>query len=157
MSNTGSLRPTDPSVPAARSQPPEPGGTPAVMLMRIARWLVLFVYVIAMISVVVLLITFFLRLFGANPSTPFVEWMYRSADRFMKPFRGIFPPVETGGDSVLDVSVLFAMLMYGLLAVGVHALVEWLDRKLFLAGLQRESREHRGEGSSTVTREVTDR
>jgi uncharacterized protein YggT (Ycf19 family) len=120
---------------AQSTQPP--AREPATTLMRIARWLVLFVYAIAIIATVVLTITFFLRLFGANTSAPFVEWMYRSADRFMQPFRGIFPPVEGSGRSVLDVSVLFAMLMYGLFAVAVHALVVWLDRKLYMASLPR--------------------
>lgn len=100
--------------------------------MRIARWFVLFVYSIAIIATVVLTITFLLRLFGANTSAPFVEWVYRSADR-MQPFRGIFPPIEVSDRSVLDVAVLFGILMYGLFAVAVHALVEWLDRKLYVA------------------------
>jgi uncharacterized protein YggT (Ycf19 family) len=115
---------------------PSDGADAGRMLMRIARILVLFVYAIAMIAFVVLTITFFLELFGANTSAPFVEWMYRSADRFMRPFRGIFPPIESDGRSVLDVSVLFAMLMYGLFAVAIHALVEWLDRKLYMSTQQ---------------------
>jgi hypothetical protein len=52
----------------------------------------------------------------------------------MQPFRGIFPAVEGGGGSVLDVSLLFAMLMYGLLALAVHALVEWINRRLARMG-----------------------
>ena len=125
--------------PTLGNRPPSPtqyqraGRDSGTSLMRIARWFVLFVYSIAIIATVVLAITVFLRLFGANTSAPFVEWVYRSADRFMQPFRGIFPPVEVSDRSVLDVAVLFGILMYGLFAVAVHALVEWLDRKLYVA------------------------
>jgi uncharacterized protein YggT (Ycf19 family) len=103
--------------------------------MKAARWLVMFAYAIAIVALVVLTIAFFLELFGANTSAPFVQWIYRSARRFMQPFRGIFPPVEIGEESVLDVSVLFGILMYGLFATAVHALVEWLDGKLHRARL----------------------
>lgn len=107
----------------------------AVTLFRIGRVIVYLVYALAVVSVVILTIAFFLKLFAANPGAPFVEWIYRSTDRIMQPFRGIFPAVQGGGRSVLDVSLLFAMLMYGLLALAVHALVEWVNRKL--AGVGR--------------------
>jgi uncharacterized protein YggT (Ycf19 family) len=106
----------------------------SVMLFRIGRVVVYLVYGLAVISVVILVIAFFLKLFAANPNAPFVDWIYRSTDRVMQPFRGIFPAVGTEGGSVLDVSLLFAMLMYGLLALAVHALVEWINRRLARMG-----------------------
>jgi hypothetical protein len=48
----------------------------------------------------------------------------------MQPFRGIFPSVEGEQGSVFDVSMLFAMFMYGLLALGAHGLIDWIDRKI---------------------------
>ena len=48
----------------------------------------------------------------------------------MQPFRGIFPPLEGEQGSVFDVSMLFAIFMYGLLALGLHALIAWIDRKI---------------------------
>jgi uncharacterized protein YggT (Ycf19 family) len=106
----------------------------SVTLFRIGRVVVYLVYGLAVISVVILVIAFFLKLFAANPGAPFVDWIYRSADRVMQPFRGIFPAVGSEGGSVLDVSLLFAMLMYGLLALAVHALVEWINRRLARMG-----------------------
>lgn len=32
------------------------------------------------------------------------------------------------GRSVLDVSILFAMLVYGIVALALHAFIEWLGR-----------------------------
>ena len=98
--------------------------------LKIGRWVVLFVYGFVVVSVTILGIAFFLRLFNANVTAPFVEWIYRSAAVIMQPFRGIFPPVEGQNGSVLDVSLLFAMLMYSLFGIVVHNLVDYLDRRL---------------------------
>ena len=99
-------------------------------LLRVSRWFVLFVYGFVMLAVTILVIAFFLRLFDANTSAPFVEWIYRSTARIMQPFRGIFPPVEGESGSVLDVSILFAIVMYLLFAMAVHALIDAIDRRL---------------------------
>jgi uncharacterized protein YggT (Ycf19 family) len=97
---------------------------------RIARGLVLFVYGFAIACTVILTMAFFLALFNANESTPFVEWVYRATDRIMKPFRGIFPPVEGEAGSVFDPALLFGMFMYWLLAIAMQAVVGWLDRRI---------------------------
>lgn len=48
----------------------------------------------------------------------------------MAPFRGLFEPVPVDGRSVLDVSILFAMIVYGLAALVLNALVEWLTDRI---------------------------
>jgi uncharacterized protein YggT (Ycf19 family) len=96
----------------------------------ISRAIILFVYAVAIACIVILAIAFFLQLFNANQTAPFVDWVYRAARRIMQPFRGIFPSVEGEQGSVFDVSMLFAMFMYGLLALGLHALIAWIDRKI---------------------------
>lgn len=83
---------------------------------------------------IILFLGFILLLFGANPTNSFVEWAYRNLDRAMKPFRGIFEPIElgtTGNDvaAVVDTSVLFAMIMYGIVLVVVQNLLNWLDSR----------------------------
>jgi len=103
----------------------------------ISRAIILFVYAFAIACIVILAIAFFLQLFNANQTAPFVDWTYRAAKRIMQPFRGIFPSVEGEQGSVFDVSMLFAMFMYGLLALGLHALIAWFDRKI--AALRYES------------------
>ena len=100
---------------------------------RISRALVLFVYAFAIVCIVILAMAFFLQLFNANTTAPFVDWVYRAARRIMQPFRGIFPSVEGEQGSVFDVSMLFAMFMYGLLALGMHGLIAWIDRKIAAA------------------------
>jgi uncharacterized protein YggT (Ycf19 family) len=99
----------------------------------ISRALILFVYGFAIACIVILAMAFFLQLFNANTTAPFVDWVYRAARRIMQPFRGIFPSVEGEQGSVFDVSMLFAMFMYGLLALGAHGLIAWIDRKIATA------------------------
>ena len=103
----------------------------------ISRAIILFVYAFAIACFVILAIAFFLQLFNANQTAPFVDWIYRAARRIMQPFRGIFPSVEAEQGSVFDVSMLFAMFMYGLLALALHGLIAWIDRKI--AAIRYES------------------
>lgn len=55
------------------------------------------------------------RLFDANPNAGFVEWIYDTSDVIIAPFRGIFPPATIEPGNVLDVSALFAILVYAVL------------------------------------------
>jgi hypothetical protein len=100
-----------------------------------ARALGYVVYAYVVLVEIILGLGFFLLLFGANPEPPFVEWAYRSLDRAMEPFRGIFTPIELGQTSneveaVLDTSILFAMLIYGIIAWLVQAGIGWLSGRL---------------------------
>src|SRR6478672_9013149 len=82
-----------------------------VAFARIARALTYLVYAFVIVAFVLLLLGFVLELFGANPDAPFAEWVYRGLRRVMAPFRGLFEPVPLDGRSVLDVSIVFAMLV----------------------------------------------
>ena len=101
-----------------------------------SRALSYLVYVYLLAVEIILFLGFFLLLFGANPNAGFTEWVYRSLDRAMEPFRGIFTPIElgtTGGNdipSVFETSILFAMIIYGIVAIVVHAGIMWLTGRL---------------------------
>jgi hypothetical protein len=103
-----------------------------VWLSRAIGYLVYF-YLIAV--EVILLLGFFLLLFGANSTAEFTQWAYRNLERVMQPFRGIFTPIHLGttnGDvaAVFDTSVLFAMIVYGIIALAISALLSWLTSRL---------------------------
>jgi uncharacterized protein YggT (Ycf19 family) len=100
-----------------------------IVLVKGARVLTYLVYAFVLFTLVILLLGFFLLLFGANPDVPFAEWVYRSLDRVMAPFRGLFESVQLNGDSVLDTSVLFAMIVYGIVGIALSALIHWLTAK----------------------------
>jgi uncharacterized protein YggT (Ycf19 family) len=99
-------------------------------LLRGVRALVVFVYAFVLIDLVMLTVGFFLRLFGASTEAEFTRWVYRSVDRIMEPFRGIFPSHAVSDVSVLDVSLLFAMIVYSILGIALHALLTWLTGKI---------------------------
>ena len=103
-----------------------------VLVARVVSYLIYFYLIVVEI---ILLIGFFLLLFGANPSAGFTQWAYRNLDRVMAPFRGIFTPIQIGTTSddvaaVFDTSVLFAMIVYGILAMLLGALTRWVSQRL---------------------------
>lgn len=83
------------------------------------------IYVIVLSYVTILSIAFVLQLLGANPSANFANWIYRASDHIMEPFRGIFPTHSFSDRSVFDASMLFAIIMYGLLALLLHGIIAW--------------------------------
>ena len=104
-------------------------------VLRGARVLGYVVYAYLVVTEIVLALGFVLLLFGANPEPAFVQAVYRSLERAMEPFRGIFTSIELGQTSnsveaVLDTSILFAMVVYGLVAWAVHAGLAWLSWRL---------------------------
>jgi uncharacterized protein YggT (Ycf19 family) len=108
--------------------------TAPVAVARLARALTYLVYAFVLVALVMLLFGCFLLLFGANPDAPFAEWVYRGLTRVIAPFRGLFEPVPLDGRSVLDVSILFAMIVYGLAALLLHAVIEWLTDRIAQTG-----------------------
>ncbi len=71
-----------------------------------------------------------LRLFGANPATPFVQWVYDTSAPLLDPFRGIFPTRVLEGGFVFEFTTLFAMIIYALLGYFLIELVDLPTREI---------------------------
>jgi hypothetical protein len=104
-------------------------------IVWIARAVSYLVYFYLLVVQVILLLGFVLLLFGASPTAGFTQWVYRNLDRVMAPFRGIFTPIElgtTGNDvpAIFETSVLFAMIIYGIVALVFGAVISWLSDRL---------------------------
>lgn len=65
-----------------------------------------------------------LKLIGANPESPIVALIYGFTYLFLFPFEGMIAS-PTAGNMVLELSSMFAMLIYGLIAWAVERTV-WL-------------------------------
>ena len=65
-----------------------------------------------------------LMLIGANPNSPIVAMIYGMTYLFLFPFTGLVGS-PTAGNMVLELSSLFAMLIYGLIAWAVERTI-WL-------------------------------
>lgn len=63
---------------------------------------------------VLLCLRFLLRLSGANPDNQFANAIYGLSDPFAAPFTGLFNSFG-GGHYIFDITLLIAMLVYGLL------------------------------------------
>lgn len=69
-----------------------------------------------------LLIRLVLKLLAANPHSPFASWIYGVTDFFLAPFRNLLPSIGNE-QSVLEVSVLVAILVYALLGWALERFV----------------------------------
>jgi hypothetical protein len=56
-----------------------------------------------------------LQLLGADASSQFVSWLYEVTGRLAGPFLGAFPVFQIGGNSVIDFSIVLAMIGYAIL------------------------------------------
>jgi hypothetical protein len=76
-------------------------------------------------------ITFFLglrfvfNLIAANPSTPFVAWIYQLSNSLIYPFSGIVPNF-TFGSGVFDMVALISLLAYAIVFYLLGALLDAL-------------------------------
>ena len=107
--------------PAQRS-----GWLTAANLAKVLLW---FVYAWLIVNLVLLLLAFTLRLLGANPAASFTDWVYRSVARTMAPFRGMFEPLALSDQSVLDTSLLFAVIIYSLAALFLRSAIDWVTKR----------------------------
>jgi uncharacterized protein YggT (Ycf19 family) len=137
--------PIDPTIQEYERRAEEAERSPLLPLLKVARAVVWAVYAIALAMAILLTVAFLLHLAGANPQSSFVEWVYRSTENAMRPFRGIFPTHDVGGSSVLDVSYLVAAIVYLVLALLVDGVHRWLTVRL-----------HRRQREASLAREQAD-
>lgn len=98
--------------------------------LNVGKVLTYAMYALVIFAEIVLAFRVFLLAFSANPSSGFVEFIYRTSADFLQPFRGIFPPRTVGETGYLDVSALFAIIVYGLVAWGFSALIGYINSKI---------------------------
>lgn len=72
-------------------------------------------------------IRFLLKLFGANPASAFVSFMYNLTWPLVAPFHGIFNTTQQGR-SVFEPESIVAALIYLLLGWGIVSLIRLLSR-----------------------------
>jgi uncharacterized protein YggT (Ycf19 family) len=94
--------------------------------MQLKLMLTRFTYFILGLVEAILGLRFILRLFGANSANDFVSWVYDVSQPILEPFFNIFPAVRLEDGFVLELSTLFAMLVYALIAYAIVALIDAL-------------------------------
>ena len=64
-----------------------------------------------------------LKLLGANSHAPFVTWVYETSRPLLSPFEGMFPSSTVSGGFTLEISALFALLVYAFVGVLIESAV----------------------------------
>ncbi len=95
----------------------------STVVVDIGRVIVYITYGVVLFAEFMLLFRIVFLLFSANPSAPFVQFVYNTSNDFLAPFRGIFPPHPVAQLGYLDVSAIFALVVYLLVAWGVEVLI----------------------------------
>ena len=91
------------------------------------------VYLVFGIIDALLVIRLVLKLLGANVHAGFASFTYGLTDFFLAPFRGLLPTIVSG-QAVLELSLLFAILIYSLIAIGlVRLLAITLSRSVMVS------------------------
>lgn len=99
--------------------------------IKVARVMTYLVYAYAMFATVFLVLGFFLLLLGASTSSSFVQFVYHISARFLEPFRGIFPGQQISDRSYFSAAGLFAIIIYGIAAMAIHAFINYLTAKMY--------------------------
>lgn len=94
--------------------------------MQLKSILMQFTYLVLGILEALLGLRFILRLLNANSGNSFVSWIYDASQPVLEPFFNIFPNVRLEDGFVMELSTLFAMLVYGLIGYAVLALIDAL-------------------------------
>jgi len=103
------------------------GGTPmreasVVKSSTPARRAMEVIYLLFGIIDALLLIRLVLKLLGANSHAGFASFTYGVTNFLLAPFKGLLP-TYVNGQSVFELSLIFAILIYSLIAVGLVRLV----------------------------------
>lgn len=98
--------------------------------LRISKVIAYIMYVWVLIGVISLTLRTFLLAFSANPTTPFVKFVYNTSADYLNPFRGIFAPKAIGETGYFDVAAMFAIIIYLFIMWGFSSLIHYLQFKI---------------------------
>lgn len=121
--------PTTDSPPTNQPPTPQPSPSnqlthPPAIVEKIEQLIIFTYFFIASI----LFFRFILSLFGANKTSPFVEFVYNLTEPFMFPFVGMFGRNPGIGTYRLEFEVIVALAVYALVMFGLMRLVRIIFR-----------------------------
>lgn len=94
-------------------------GSPGISIVRIIVGLI---ELWVLLMVLILGAAFVMSFLGANRDAPFAAWIFDRANNIMAPFAGIFDPIVFTGESVIQTSLLFAILVYVVIGAVLSAI-----------------------------------
>lgn len=106
--------------------------------LKISKIVVWFLYFYILLGIVSLTFRVFLLLFSADSSAGFYKFVFNVSSDYLQPFRGLFPTKPVSETGYLDVSALFAILVYMLILWGVHSLINYVQNKIDISRAEQE-------------------
>jgi len=106
--------------PEVRTSQSEPKREKRILTFKASQWIWLLLYIVE----VLIALRIELKLMGANPDSPIVVLIYGFTSLLLIPFAGMVGS-PTSGSMVLEVSSIYALGIYALIAVAFERLV-WL-------------------------------
>lgn len=100
--------------------------------LRFSRIIVWILYVWILIGVIALSLRVLLLALSASTAAGFTNFVMRVSADYLQPFRGIFPTKPVGETGYLDVSALFAIVVYLFILWGFHSLIIYVQNKIDL-------------------------
>ena len=123
------------------------GESEIAKILTLSRIVVYILYAWTIFGAIVLGLRVFLLAFSANTETRFVTFIYETSDSYMAPFRAIFPGREVGSTGYLDISAVFAIVIYILFALSFSSLIRYVQFKIdSYEKNNTDSREYMGGG-----------
>ncbi len=112
-------------------------------MYRAEKLIYTIIEVIFSIIELLLAVRILLRFFGANPSTPFVSWLYDTTSGLIAPFAGIFPNPRLEGQFVIEISAVIALVVYAVIGAIILSFLADMASRTAARTEVREVRETR--------------
>ena len=80
--------------------------------LKVSKIVVWVMYFWVTIGIISLLFRVFLLATSANTAAGFGNFVMNVSADYLQPFRGLFPPKDVGTTGYLDVSAIFAIIVY---------------------------------------------
>lgn len=100
--------------------------------LKVSKIISYLLYAWVLFGIIMLVFRVFLLAFSANTAAGFTQFVMKTSADYLEPFRGIFPPHPVGETGYLDVSSLFAIVVYLFVAWGISALITYIQHKIEL-------------------------
>lgn len=84
------------------------------------------------LGIFTLTLRIFLLATSANLSNSFSQFIIRTSSDYLRPFAGIFSPANITGNGYLDVTALFAIIIYLFIAWGIKGLIAYINNRIDL-------------------------
>jgi uncharacterized protein YggT (Ycf19 family) len=107
--------------------------------LRISKVIAWLMYLWVLFGIITLLLRVFLLAFSANTTAGFGQFVMNTSSDYLNPFRGLFPLHQVGDTGYLDVSALFAIIIYLFVAWGFNSLISYIQRKI---DLSKDTQQH---------------